>query len=346
MSNFRVPVVQIGKIGKHPNADSLSITTVEGCPCIFRTGDFEEGNIAIYIPVDAVVPETVPGTEFLGKKRRIKAAKLRGIFSMGILLPLFHTGTPIIPMTHQIGDDVAGALGITKYEEPIPLHMQSEMAPAPKTLHYPPTYDMESYRKYKHLLVPGEDIVVTEKIHGTNSRFVYFDDAMHVGSHHGWKKLDESNLWWRIAKQYNLESVCKEQPGMILYGETYGQVQDLRYGTAKNELKLALFDIFDSALGMWLDYESLDPVPPVYSFVEFCKFYDLPMVSVLYKGPYIPEVVEPMCDGPSVVSTVEQIREGVVIKPTRERWNQETGRTIFKLVGESYLTRKGGTELH
>lgn len=39
MSEFCVTVVEIGKVGRHPNADTLSITQVLGSyPCIFRTG--------------------------------------------------------------------------------------------------------------------------------------------------------------------------------------------------------------------------------------------------------------------------------------------------------------------
>jgi hypothetical protein len=50
MSEWIVRVVEIGEVVKHPNADSLSITEVEGYPCIIRTGDFQTGDKAVYIP--------------------------------------------------------------------------------------------------------------------------------------------------------------------------------------------------------------------------------------------------------------------------------------------------------
>jgi RNA ligase (TIGR02306 family) len=351
MSTFKVPTVEIGAVGKHPNADSLSITTVEGCPCIFSTGDFVEGDIAIYVPVESVVPETVPGTEFLGRHRRIKARKIRGIFSMGLLLPYFPLKQFAMGPGYRIGRptefgfDMAPSLGIKKYVEPEDIAMQTDAAPAPTTIHWPPTYDMESYRKYKHLLTPGEKVYVTEKIHGTNSRFVYHRGALHVGSHNGWKRMDERNLWWKVAVKYDLEHRLKDHPGMIVYGETYGQVQDLKYGAETNELRLSIFDVFDSTLGMWLDYENI-PGAPVYDLPEFCFKVGLIMVPLIYHGPYDPAVIEPMADGDSVASTTKQIREGIVIRPAQERWNNETGRTVMKLVGENYLTRKGGTERH
>jgi RNA ligase (TIGR02306 family) len=343
MSTFRVPLVEISKVGKHPNADSLSITTVEGCPVIFKTGDFLEGDYAVYVPVDAVVPETVPGTEFLGTKRRIKAMRLRGIFSMGLLLP---ASGPDFDYDFAVGTDLAGELGITKYEEPEPTFMQTDAAAPPPTKTQPPVYDMESYRKYKHLLIPGEDVVVTEKIHGTNSRFVYIENDLnsvdgkgygdlHVGSHRGWKKCDERNLWWKIAEKYDLENKLSQYPGLVFYGETYGTVQDLKYGLKTNEF--AVFDVYDSVQGKYLSWTTV---------MGLCTFLHLPMVPVVYVGPYTPEAVEPLCNGKTVIADINQIREGVVIKPVQERWNNETGRTIFKLISEDYLLRKGGTEFH
>ncbi len=336
MSEFRVPVVKIGKVGKHPNADSLSITQIDGCPVIFRTEDFREGDLAIYIPVEAVVPETVPGTEFLGKHRRIKAMKLRGVFSMGLLLPLVHDQLPIVSMVGNVGDNVAAELGITKYEEPLPVAMRTDMAPPPKTAYPVPVYDIESHRKYRHVYLPGERVIVTEKLHGTNARFVYIDGQLHCGSHNSWKKQDERSAWWRVAKEYDLDRKLANYPGEVFYGEIYGQVQDLKYGSKPGELKLAIFDIYNSNKGHWLDSD------------EFCLHLDwvvLPSVPVLYVGPYT-DFLDAMCDGNSVASTVPQIREGIVIKPVVERRDNEIGRVITKLVGEQYLTRKDGTEFH
>jgi RNA ligase (TIGR02306 family) len=341
MSTFACPVVKIQKVGKHPNADTLDITTVEGCPVIFRSGDFKEGDIAIYIPVDAVVPESVPDTEWLGtgKHRRIKAKKLRGIFSMGILLPDSTLGMgPLGEIS--LGVDVAANLCITKYEEPEPLYMQTEAAPHPRTPSYPPVYDMESFRKYHNLFQMGEEVVVTEKIHGTNARFVYWDNAMHCGSHKGWKKMDERNLWWKVAKAYGLEEKLSHDPGMIVYGEIYGQVQDLKYGAKLNELFFRAFDVYHSGVGGlpagWFDY-----LP----FIVWCDHMEIPRVPVLYKGPYTGfGALAPLAEGKSTLA--DHIREGFVIKPVEETWNGETGRTIAKLVSEGYLLRKGGTEHH
>ena len=68
-------------------------------------------------------------------------------------------------------------------------------------------------------------------------------------------------------------------------------------------------------------------------------------VPILYEGPYLPEVVEPLADGKSTIAG--HIREGWVIKPWVYRESQNTGsRVILKLVSEAYLLRKDGSEHH
>ena len=72
---------------------------------------------------------------------------------------------------------------------------------------------------------------------------------------------------------------------------------------------------------------------------------EIPRVPKLFQGLYEGfDQLAPLAEGKSTLA--DHIREGFVIKPTIERWNNETGRTIAKLVSESYLLRKGGTEHH
>ena len=179
MSTFCVPVVRVGAVSRHPNADALSLTEVRGCPVVLRTGSFVEGDLAVYVPVDAVVDTTVPELAFLaadGKTSvRIRAKRLRGTFSMGLLIAA--------PVGAAEGDDLAERLRIAKWEEPEPVSMAGEQAKAPSLL--VPTYELEAWRHYGSTLFDaGEEVVVTEKLHGTNGRFVV-DAAgvLHVGSH-------------------------------------------------------------------------------------------------------------------------------------------------------------------
>jgi len=58
-------------------------------------------------------------------------------------------------------------------------------------------------------------------------------------------------------------------------------------------------------------------------------------VPVLYEGPYIKEKMLKLSSGKSTMA--DHIREGVVIKPTEERWHDEVGRVQLKLVSNEYL---------
>ncbi len=328
MSEFRVPVVKIDKIGKHPNADRLEITTVEGCPCIFQTGQFKTGDSAVYIPVDAVVTQGISGLEFLKYttlgKCRIKALRLRGIFSMGVLLSADPTWEP--------GQDVAAILGITKFEEAEDLGMNTENESDPGFM---PVYDMENFRKYGGHFSEGEIVSVTEKIHGCNSRMTFRDGRLWVGSHRQVKRPDDTNLWWDVAKRYDLEAKLSTVPGIVLYGETYGAVQDLKYGTKPGERLFRAFDAFDSTDGKWLSAEP---------FFALCQKLDIPTVPVLYFGPFTDAKVRELAAGKSTLA--DHMREGVVIRPVVERYVEHFGRLILKLISEEYLLRKNGTERH
>lgn len=343
MSTFAVPIIRIEKIEKHPNADTLSITEAEGCPVIFRTGDFNVGDLAVYVPVEAVVPLSNPQFAFLSNKEgkkteRIKAKKLRGIFSMGLLIkPVFGPGD----VEQHVGEDVGEILGIVKYVEPEKnMSMGARREGRQPDSSIAPIYDIESHRKYRGCYTDGEEVVITEKIHGCNGRFVFrkADDEesprLFVGSRNFFNKESEGDIWWKVARKHGLAEKLAKYPDVVLYGEVYGQVQDLKYGTtAEDPLRFAAFDAYDKTKGKYLDYDE---------FVALCRELDVPIVPVLYRGPYSLEKVQELSLGQSTLA--DQIKEGCVIKPVVERWDRRLGRVITKLVGEQYLLRKGGTE--
>src|SRR6185295_7234258 len=246
MSEFHVEVVRLGEIVKHPNADTLGIVKVRGdYPVIIRLGEFKEGDLAVYVPIDAEVPEGDPRWAFLGKHRRIRAARLRKIFSMGIL-------TPALPGWTE-GQNVQAELQIKKWEPAVDFGIgDNEKDPG-----FLPVYtDLESLRRYPDLLQEGEEVVLTEKLHGCNGRFVYLHDRLWIGSHRCIKKLDGDGLWASVARRYELETRLQAIPGIAVYGEVYGQVQDLTYGADRNELRLALFDALDLQTRAYLDYDA------------------------------------------------------------------------------------------
>lgn len=319
MSEFAVEVVEINRIEKHPNADSLSIAYVRGdYPVIFRTGQFDIGSRAVYVPVDSVVPEGDPRWDFLAGHRRIKAKKLRGVFSMGLLTEADPSWT--------VGQNVQDLLNITKWEPDMRLCMAGQDEKDPGFL---PVYtDIEGLRRHPNVLVEGEVVVITEKLHGSNGRWLYRDGRLWIGSHKRIKDPTIQTIWSDVAKKYDLEAKLATVPDIAIYGEVFGQVQDLKYGSKPGELRLALFDAYNTLFGKYLDYAE---------FKALASKLELPTVPELYLGPWRSEL-RSYSEGKTTLQA-DHCREGFVVKPVIERM-AHCGRVIFKLVGEMYLLRK------
>jgi len=337
MSNHRVDVVEV-LLEPHPNADTLSIVKVYDYPVIVKTSEWKNGELGAYIPPDSVVPTDGPFS-FLGGQTRVRARKFRGIQSFGLLVKA--------PEGSQPGDDVAEQLGVTHYEPAIYGKTSGDCVKAPR-IRMPrkdnnqiveielsiPVYDLEHFRKYNDAFVEDELVQITEKIHGTNSRFLWYDGQMYCGSRKEWKKEHAENLWW-IALSQNpwMRELCIANEGVVFYAETYGWVQKLKYGCNIGEYKIKIFDVFKD--GRFLD---LTEIWSLYGWGKPGGHKDDWMwVPVLYNGEYKKDVVFALSTGNSVASTVEQIREGCVVRPTAERFDRRIGRVILKEVSPEYL---------
>jgi RNA ligase (TIGR02306 family) len=124
-ANHQVPVVRITDILPHTNADTLEIIRTLGYQTIVKKGDFKVGDLAVFVQPDSVVPEIKTFEWLWGdaigpipvRRRRIKAKKLRGEWSEGLLLPI--TDFPeLTPDVINGRYDVAPLLGITHYNPP------------------------------------------------------------------------------------------------------------------------------------------------------------------------------------------------------------------------------------
>src|SRR6185436_143595 len=106
-------------VGHHPNADSLDITTVYGQSVILKRGLLSEGDLAVFVSPDSVLPldpESIVNKDSgLPPGHRVEARRLRGIFSNGFLIPAKEVFSPSELAEIQVGDHVAERLGITKY---------------------------------------------------------------------------------------------------------------------------------------------------------------------------------------------------------------------------------------
>lgn len=334
MTEWLPEVVCIGDVSPHPNrnsadpnlkCDTLSITHVhDGYPVLFRDGEFKKGDLAAYLPIETVVPENHPLFAFLGDRRRIKAKRIRGVFSMGVLVPA--------PKDFEIGQSVVEHFGLEKYE---PAEERFKMAhgtnvPGPSGWEFPRYTDVEALRRYKTVLDIDEQVVITEKIHGQNGRFCYDDEKkLWVGSRTMIKKRDGAINWWYVVNKLDLEEKFAKYPFTVFFGEVYGKsVQNLTYGL-QDEKSLRIFDTLDAKAGKYNDWDRT---------VEIAKDIGLEVVPELYRGLWKGfDAHASLAEGQSTIAN--HVREGFVVKPLKERYVHRCGRVIFKHIGEGYLLR-------
>lgn len=340
MSELTCEVIEITQLGKLENSDFLSLTHVYSYPCIVKSEAFQVGDKAVYFPVDAMLPEkdvfsfVWKGKESpTDKSRTIRAIRLRGTFSMGLCIPfseIVEAYPDLDPDEWGVGSNIAEALGVQKYEPPEPMSTGGDNERTPGWLSR--YTDIENIRKYHPVLQEGEEIVLTEKIHGANARYVYHEDRLWVGSHNNCKKLGGDDVWNLVAKKLDLAERLQEFPGLVFFGEVYGQVQKgFNYGL-KGESALILFDIYSIERGQYLDYDE---------FMVIAEALQLPVTPMLYRGPWTNlEDFESYADGDSIQAEDSHIREGFVLRPVKERFDDKLGRVVVKLHGQDYLTGK------
>jgi len=329
MSEWKVQVVKVGPLTKHPNADKLMLTKVYDYPVITGVGEFQEGDLAVYIPFDSVVPGDDPRWAFLQGHNRIKSKRLRGIFSMGVLTKAL--------AGMEVGQLVAEQLRIKKYEPPADQTTGGEAERCP--FEWPKYTDIESLRRWPDIFQVGEEVVLTEKIHGSSARFVWKEGRLWAGSHNEVKREMPGSAFWNAAARYQLGKRLEAVPNIAIYGEVYGWIQDLRYGHRPGSSELVLFDAMDLSSMRYLDYDA---------FLSLARMLDLPTVPELYRGPW-KEDLRALAEGKTKLldpySTIEKlsvdhVREGFVMKPVKERFDERITRVILKFHGEGYLTRK------
>jgi len=395
MATFEVKVVAIDAIEEHPNADAIEIAVIGGYRSIVKKHTVAAGDLVVYIPEASVLPEWLlkemgfwdrekgKGTLAGKQGNRVKIAKLRGVISQGIIYPvdkithtgdlhwvMFYTDETLDPNndTVVLDEDVMDRLGIIKYEPVIPTHMQGEVC---SLMGYTPKYDIENIQKWPDVFEEGEDVVFTEKLHGTWTCFGYAPKADHaelldnssIISSKGlsdkglafkyWEEdgtpLNVSNLYVKTFRETMLSTAYEfdgrsrweilmeyanewAHSSVYLLGEIFGPgIQDLHYGLKKKEFRLFDMYVGKPGEGTFASYEVLQDV---------ARRLDLPLVPTLYEGPFSMDIVEQHRDGATTVSEGSHMREGIVIKPMEESRHDDLGRVVLKAVSPDYLLRK------
>lgn len=326
MSAHAVNIIQIEEVLPHGNAERLEIVPVGGWQAVVRKGAFKPGDRAVYIEPDYTVPTARPEFSFLAKdgrdRHRLKAVRLRGELSYGLLIPL-----PDELQAEAAGTNVMAQLGIERWEPVVKITMADELAHDlwPET--FAPKFDVESYEKFPHVIRDGETVIVTEKVHGANARYTFVDGTFYLGSRNRWLIPDGDHVWARAARSApGIEKWCEAYAGAVLYGEAFGNVQSLKYGRTKGEVTFIAFAA--SVKGQWMDQLAL---------FNSLSSYGIPTAPLLHIGPFDLAFIKEIAEMDSQVSLVPgDLMEGVVVCPISERFHASIGRVAVKHISNRY----------
>ncbi len=172
MSSLIVEVCNVGSVDPHPNADKMEIAQIKGWSVCVGKSHFNPGDKCVYFPPDCILPidlsDRLNITKYLSPVNvngvlvggRVKVANLRGHKSYGTIMPCENP-------EWEVGTDLAAHYGITKWEPPLECNDGDAAVPNPVFHRY---FDMENIRNFPHLFQDGDEIAITEKIHGQNCR--------------------------------------------------------------------------------------------------------------------------------------------------------------------------------
>ena len=381
MSTFQVLIKRISGVENHPNADRLDVARVDGYEFIVKRDEHQAGDLVAYIPEQAILPnwllrnlgfwsgEREQGTLHGKDSNRVKAIKLRGVLSQGLCVKVVQdsgtTGTIMTGASEMAftsvseGDEVSGLLGIVKYEQPVPVAMAGEVFNAGTELTV--AFDVEDWKRWPDVFEEGEDVIFTEKLHGTftgiailplkyahpeafgeNKNILIFSKGLGAkGLVFKNNEKNENNLYVRSTRKL-VERINEVQRGFdefapaFILGETFGPgVQDLHYGAELG------FRVFAAACGYGNEL-----IYHPWSFVEgsLKNALGFDTVPVLYRGPFSVEKMREFTDGKTTMDA-NHIREGIVMM--RDMSFRNLSEHVFiKSVSGDYLTRKGGTEFN
>ena len=369
MSTLTVEICKIEDVTPHPNADRLEICKLENLDwnCVIGKDSFTVGDLALYIPIDSILPEELENKIFKDSKvkldkHRIRTIKLRKIISQGLVIKPEVVGI----YKYKLGQDFTSHLEVIKYEPPDELPNAYGKCEKIKKRYINSNFkkytDIENIKNHPSVFQDGEEVYISEKLHGTSMRVGWIENEANTI----WKKIKKifgllpkwefiigsrnvqltygnknktfykENVYTKMTEVLDLKNKLKF--GEVLYGEVVGDGIQKGYSYACRPGTTAFYAYDIMIDDKWLDYMD---------FKNFCKERGIRTVPFLYLGDYNKIIVEECTRGNSIIDTIgTPIREGCVVKPIIEQNSPYVGRKVLKSINSEYLLLKGNLDFH
>ena len=330
-------VQTVTEVNPIPGADKIEVASVLGYKVVVQKGKVKPGDTVVYIEVDAVVPD-IPVFDFLRKyKFRVKANRLRGQISSGLVMTLEECG---LDLDYNIGDDLTSDLHITRYIEPVPLHLDGKVIGIRPP--FVPKTDEFRLQSYPNLLeeLGNQPAYISIKIDGTSSSVYYnpiLDEPFGVCSRNLNLARDENNGHWKVAMKHDLEAKMRDlqltyqfKGGFVIQGELAGP------GIQKNRMELKEIDIYVFQIFDIERYRYLS----VFDMETTCHELGLNSVDIIEYGVYEGLTVDDWIErSKRLYEGTKNHCEGIVVR-TEVPIRTETleGKWLgFKIINPDYL---------
>ncbi len=250
-------VRNISDIKPIPGADLIELAIVDGWQCVIKKDTLSVGQMVIYCEVDSVLP-IHPEYEYLrkscyvqkdwlpnGEGFRLRTIKLKKQVSQGLLLPLsaaygLDDSKPIY------GEDVSDALGIIKWEPPIPAKL-SGLVKGNFPSYIPKTDQERVQNLTREVFHDNPDTLweVTLKLDGSSCTFYHKDGEVGVCSRNMNLKLEQTgNAFVDMFHRLVLAEKLLEYGNIAVQGELMGpKIQGNREGFS--DYAFYAYDIWD-----------------------------------------------------------------------------------------------------
>lgn len=324
----------IDEIRPIENADAIECAIVGGWTVVVQKNEYMPGDVAVYCEIDSWIPHGL--APFLSKGKspreyngvvgeRLRTIKLRGQLSQGLLLPLKHLTNYGADLA--VGADVTDAMGIQKWEAPIPAQLSGQVrgnfpTAVPKT-------DQERVQNLTRQVAQWVSDLsmweITEKLDGSScTMYLDHDNEFHVCSRNLDLKRDENNSFWKVAVQNNVEGrmITNNLEGYAIQGELIGEgIQGNPYGLKGQDFYV--FDIYNVTSGAYLQPEVRRVI------CERLGLKHVPVVCPVINLTGNVETLLKWAEGKSYLNDKTE-REGIVFKRT-------DGKESFKAISNKFL---------
>lgn len=334
----------ISDISPINNADTIEVASLKDrfWKVVIKKDNFSIGQKVVYFEIDSLIP-IFPETEFLVKnfyykqenKVRLRSIRLKNQLSQGLVLPLDigrHFNVDLNQF--EAGTDISEILNVTKYEPTIDFGTDGiYLRDFPSCIRKTDEERIQNLGDQFLRTIDGVELYITVKCDGTSSTFSLIENQFDVCNRTISLK-DGDNIYWHIAKKYNLQERLKKHNNYAIQGEICGpKIQ-------KNNLDLLepdlfVFSVIDVAKDRYLSF---------FDTIDFCKDIGIKMVPIFRHQFFTDEL-----NAQNILDLAEEAvyhqrsglnapAEGIVVRSVYDVYSPILrSRLSFKAISNKYL---------